>query len=108
MHTVRKTALLGLAGIIFSAKSAEAKSLSDVFTPNAPICVKFDSGGHPIAALVDGKNDNLSLNEQMLEILKSGTWWGKGYERTNGQWIALSVAPNGYPVPEVLPSCPER
>jgi hypothetical protein len=100
-----------LSGLVFAALyvgHAEAKKLSNVFTPNAAVCVKFDTDGNPNGAIIDGKSRNHRLNQQMLKLLQGGTWWGKNYSGTNGRWVALSVAPNGYPVPEMLPSCPER
>jgi hypothetical protein len=83
---------------------AEAQSLKSVFTPNASVCVQFDAEGSVLAAAVDGRLDRKSINDQMTKLLRTRKWDPPGSTAV-GKWIALSVAPDGTPVPELLPDC---
>jgi len=104
----KRSVFLSLALVALASTRASTQRLEDSFTPNAPVCVKFDQRGNPTAALVNGSRSNRRLNKEMLALLRKGTWWGADYRGTGGKWVALSVAPNGYPVPEISPSCPAR
>jgi len=96
---------LGGTALLTQASATMSRSIQTVFSPNAGVCVKFDQFGNPVGALVANEPHNRHLNRQMLALLRS-RHWGENYSHTDGQWVALSVAPDGSPVPEVLPSCP--
>ena len=88
-----------------AAQSAGAAppSLDKAFTPNAAVCVRFDARGHVLDVAVDGRLDT-KLNAEMLKLLRTQKWDAPMYEMV-GKWVAMSVASDGAPVPEVLPDC---
>jgi hypothetical protein len=107
------------AVLLVPGGAAQARSLDEVFhtIPTNPprdiamICVKYGADGHPIGALVDGRNDDPALNAQMLALLLSyksaPTTMPLGLQNT---WIAEAVErsgkPAGAPVPEDPFRCP--
>jgi hypothetical protein len=101
------TALLLIAQLANAPLRPAHHSLDEVFSPNAPVCVRFDARGIPTAALVNGSASDRDLNLAMLELLRK-RHWDVPPKKWIGRWIALSVAPNGYPVPEILPTCPKH
>lgn len=80
------------------------QSLDSVFTPNAPVCVKFDAKGRVKEVAVEGRSDRWRLNSEMLRLLNHRKW-DPPAKALVGKWIALSVAPDGSPVTELLPDC---
>jgi hypothetical protein len=95
------TALLAASGL---TPTKPSDKLDTAFAPNAAVCVRFDAGGHPIAASIWG-NAGDPRNPAMLQLLQSRSWPPPSADIV-GKWVALSVAPDGSPVPEVLPTCP--
>jgi hypothetical protein len=92
------------SGAIAAANGvATSESFASVFTPNAQVCVRFDAQGHVVAAAVGGRPSNRA-NLRMLALLRSRRW-DPPPPAVAGRWIALAVAPDGSPVPEVLPDC---
>lgn len=83
---------------------ADTQPLEKMFTPNAPVCVRFDAKGHVVGVAVDGRADVPDVNAAMLKLLQSRAWSAPSKELV-GKWIAMSVAPDGSPVPELLPDC---
>jgi len=81
-----------------------SESLAAAFTPNARVCVRFDSQGRVVATAVDGRPNDRVVNRQMLALLQSRRW-NPPLPGTVGRWIALAIAPDGSPVPEALPDC---
>lgn len=93
--------------IAFAASSvavASPDALKNVFAPNAPVCVRFDVRGRPIEVAVNGSLAPNSSNRAMLKLLQARAW-NAPPPSSVGKWIALSVAPDGSPVPEILPDC---
>ena len=83
---------------------AKGNPLDSAFRPNAGVCVRFDDHGHVVAAAVDGRADAMEANAAMLRLLQARSWETPPAAIV-GKWIAMSVAPDGSPVPEILPDC---
>jgi hypothetical protein len=83
---------------------ADTRLLDPVFTPNASVCVRFDARGRPVEAAVDGSRAAKDVNGAMLKLLQSRQW-DVPRKALLGKWVAMSIAPDGSPVPEVLPDC---
>lgn len=104
MRCMKQVGLFFVALVTAQAADAETRPLDKVFTPNAAVCVRFDARGHPLAAAVNGSVAPKDLNQAMLKLLQSRTWDAPP-KASVGKWIAMSVAPDGLPVPELLPDC---
>jgi hypothetical protein len=96
--------MLILSAAVAHSADAPAQGLNTVFAPNAAVCVKFDPRGHVLDAAIDGRTDRPELNKQMAALLRTRTWPPPD-DRAAGKWIALSLAPDGSPVPDLLPDC---
>jgi hypothetical protein len=98
------TLLLLAAALVAHSDRAPSSSIDSVFTPNAAVCVKIDARGHVLDAAVDGRTDRPELNKQMVAFLRTRSWPAPA-RHAAGKWFALSLAPDGSPVPELLPDC---
>jgi hypothetical protein len=104
MTGMKHLGLFSIAVVTAQACVADARPLAKVFTPNAAVCVRFDARGHPFDVAVNGSTATKDVNSAMLKLLKSRKWDAPA-KTSVGKWIAMSVAPDGSPVPEILPDC---
>jgi hypothetical protein len=101
---MKRVGFFCVALVTSQAADADTRPLDKVFTPNAAVCVRFDAQGHPVDVAVDGQIAAKDVNSAMLKLLQSRRWDAEP-KASVGRWIALSVAPDGSPVPEILPDC---